>query len=230
MQKVGSDKRQKSGKGANSGQNCSICHESVMTTSTSLPDATSKALKSLWAPCCKAWFHRTCVQTMALNHGEHHFKCPLCNNNDTFSGEMQKMGIYLPQRDASWEAPSTGLDESHAQECGAKVCFCDKEGGREYQFPDGLWELMVCYACGSEAIHAKCGGMEDLIDPQWHCYTCRRVVKQPHTDDERRKKRPINEIWGTALGRKPPTMVGVTISPKNMTSLETSPFIASRYV
>jgi hypothetical protein len=32
--------------------------------------------------------------------GEHHFKCPLCNNLQEFSGEMQRLGIYLPQRDA----------------------------------------------------------------------------------------------------------------------------------
>jgi hypothetical protein len=44
--------------------------------------------------------------------------------------------------------------------------------------------------------------MEDLIDPQWHCYTCRRVVRDDQ-ENERRKRRPINEIWGTAFGRKP---------------------------
>jgi hypothetical protein len=32
--------------------------------------------------------------------GEHHFKCPLCNNLQEFSSEMQRLGIYLPQRDA----------------------------------------------------------------------------------------------------------------------------------
>ena len=68
--------------------------------------------------------------------------------------------------------------------------------------------------------------MEDLIDPHWDCYVCRRVTL---TDEElaKRRQRPINEVWGTALGRKKPastiisnTIVngaagaGVTISPQ----------------
>ena len=36
---------------------------------------------SILAPCCnRAWFHHKCVQTMALNHGDHHFKSRLCTN------------------------------------------------------------------------------------------------------------------------------------------------------
>ena len=155
---------------------------------------------------------------MALNHGEHHFKCPLCNNLQEFSSEMQRLGIYLPQRDASWMLPEQGggggtqgsaFDDSGgisntvstAKECGAKVCFCDKEEGRKYNFPDSLWELLVCHSCGSCAIHAKCGGMEDLIDPRWDCYICRRVTL-PNQELAKRRQMPINEIWGTALGRK----------------------------
>jgi len=143
---------------------------------------------------------------MALNHGEHHFKCPLCNNMEDFSTEMQRLGIYLPQRDASWEQDrgfdvSSSTTASSAKECGAKLCFCDKEEGRKYNFPDGLWELLVCHSCGSSAIHAKCGGMEDLIDPHWDCYVCRRIAL-PDQELAKRRQRPINEVWGTALGRK----------------------------
>ena len=90
---------------------------------------------------------------------------------------------------------------SSAKECGAKLCFCDKEEGRKYNFPDGLWELLVCHSCGSSAIHAKCGGMEDLIDPHWDCYVCRRIAL-PDQELAKRRQRPINEVWGTALGRK----------------------------
>ena len=131
---------------------------------------------------------------------------------------MQRLGIYLPQRDASWMLPEQGggggtqgsaFDDSGgisntvstAKECGAKVCFCDKEEGRKYNFPDSLWELLVCHSCGSCAIHAKCGGMEDLIDPRWDCYICRRVTL-PNQELAKRRQMPINEIWGTALGRK----------------------------
>lgn len=129
-----------------------------------------------------------------------------------FVGEMQRFGIYLPERDASWEQEGA-FDTNVRQGCKAKICFCDKDEGRQYNFPDGLWELLVCYSCGSDAIHAKCGGMEDLIDPQWHCYICRRVVKG-HQEMAKRRKRPINEIWGTALGRKDPTPPAGNISQK----------------
>ena len=41
-------------------------------------------------------FVKTCDELVT----EHHFKCPLCNNLQQFAGEMQRLGIYLPQRDA----------------------------------------------------------------------------------------------------------------------------------
>lgn len=57
--------------------------------------------------------------------------------------------------------------------------------------------------------------MEDFIDPHWYCYVCRRVVKD---DDqlEKRQQRPINEIWGTALGRKPHPSTSVTVVEKSV--------------
>ena len=61
---------------------------------------------------------------------------------------------------------------------------------------------MSCHACGSSAIHVKCGGMDEFIDPQWHCYLCRRIVRNEN-EVKKRQMRPINEIWGTALARKP---------------------------
>jgi hypothetical protein len=41
------------------------------------------------------------------------------------------------------------------------------------------------------------------VDPEWSCYTCRRVVK---FGEEEKKKwaRPINVIWGTAKAMKKP--------------------------
>ena len=173
---------------------CSICQDKVMTR---------PCPKTLLAPCCSSWFHRNCIQKMAFNSGSHHFKCPLCNNNSKFTQEMLQFGIYLPQKDASWEQDgSYASDDQRIKSCGAKICFCEKEEGRKYNFPDGLWELMSCHACGSSAIHVKCGGMDEFIDPQWHCYLCRRIVRSEN-EVKKRQMRPINEIWGTALARKP---------------------------
>lgn len=69
---------------------CSICKDDVMPTP--LPT-------SIWAPCCRrgAWFHRNCVQQLALSAG-YFFKCPLCNNVDTFKSRMLTLGIYIPSR------------------------------------------------------------------------------------------------------------------------------------
>jgi hypothetical protein len=63
--------------------------------------------------------------------------------------------------------------------------------------------------------------MDDLIDPHWDCYVCRRVTL-PEQELAKRRQRPINEVWGTALGRKKHASTtaatntitnGVTISP-----------------
>eukprot|EP00093_Oithona_nana_P004399 04399.XXX_36607_34362_1 [CDS] Oithona nana genome sequencing. len=187
------------------GISCSLCQEPVIAR---------PCPKSLYAPCCSTWLHRSCVQNMALKQP---LTCPSCQDTeDKFAKEMQKFGVYLPQRSETltlpWD-PTTAFKESKVKECGAKVCFCDNEEGRKYNM-EGVWDLLVCYSCGSSAIHGKCGGLEDYIDPQWHCYICRRVVR----DDQeiaRRQKRPINEVWGTALGRKPLPNTKITIMHKS---------------
>ena len=178
----------------NPNDKCTICQESLVPR---------PCPKSILARCCSSWFHRTCIQKMALNSGAHHFKCPLCNDTKNFPKEMLEFGIYLPQKDASWETDGQFFaNDSEDKSCGAKLCFCDKEQGRKYNFPDGIWELMNCHACGSCAIHVKCGGMEEFIDPQWHCYLCRRIVRSEE-ETRKRQMKPINEIWGTAMGKKP---------------------------
>jgi len=177
-----------------SNDKCSICQDKVVAR---------PGPASILAKCCSSWFHRKCIQKMALSFGAPHFKCPLCANQDQFSKEMQEFGIYLPQKDASWELEGRfDTDVNRIKTCGAKVCFCDKEQGRKYNFPDGIWELLNCHACGSTAIHVKCGGLEEFVDPQWDCYLCRRIVRSEE-ETRKRKSRPINEIWGTALARKP---------------------------
>ncbi|XP_023232376.1 uncharacterized protein LOC111632231 [Centruroides sculpturatus] len=87
---------------------------------------------SLWPPCCKnIWFHRICVQKLALSTG-YFFKCPLCNNVDLFVEAMKKQGIYIPSRDASWELEENAYSDllfSYSR-CDAVTCYCPK--GRTY--------------------------------------------------------------------------------------------------
>lgn len=69
---------------------CAICKDDVIPSP--LPT-------SIWAPCCKrnAWFHRGCIQDLALSAG-YFFKCPLCNNVENFKSRMLTLGIYIPSR------------------------------------------------------------------------------------------------------------------------------------
>ena len=75
-------------------------------------------------------------------------------------------------------------------------------------------ELLNCHACGSTAIHVKCGGLEEFVDPEWDCYLCRRIVRSEE-ETRKRKSRPINEIWGTALARKPKANSALRIMANN---------------
>ena len=89
----------------------------------------------------------------------------------------------------------------------SKVCFCNQsENPRWYDKPDGLWEVLRCVGCGSRGIHARCGGLDDYVDPEWSCYTCRRVVRVGGGEEERQRrwKRPLTFAWGNARGFKKP--------------------------
>ena len=89
----------------------------------------------------------------------------------------------------------------------SKVCFCNQsENPRWYDKPDGLWEVLRCVGCGSRGIHARCGGLDDYVDPEWSCYTCRRVVRVGGDEEERQRrwKKPLSFAWGNARGFKKP--------------------------
>lgn len=133
---------------------------------------------SLWPPCCKnTWFHRICVQKLALSTG-YFFKCPLCNNLDIFVEAMKKQGIYIPSRDASWELEENAYSDllfsySH---CDAITCYCPK--GRTYSSnhnDNGSWNLLLCVTCGSQGCHRKCSNM--LVDNQWECLECKEITQ-----------------------------------------------------
>ena len=100
------------------GISCKLCQEPVI--------ARPSCPKSLYAPCCSAWLHRSCVQNLALKQS---LQCPACFNTDKFGQEMQKFGVYTPQRRTAEETtltlPWDPSKESKVKECGAKVrIFC----------------------------------------------------------------------------------------------------------
>lgn len=39
------------------------------------------------------------------------FKCPLCNNSDVFREALVMKGVFIPDRDASWESEPDAFAE-----------------------------------------------------------------------------------------------------------------------
>lgn len=104
----------------NSKATCTICHEDVTA---------NPSFDVLWAPCCKkqSWFHRLCMQKLALSAG-YFFKCPICSNNSTFCKEMKRCGIYVPEQDASWELEPNAFQDlvQRHNKCDHVNCICPK--------------------------------------------------------------------------------------------------------
>nr|XP_020442049.1 G2/M phase-specific E3 ubiquitin-protein ligase isoform X2 [Monopterus albus] len=105
-------------------QSCSVCLDSIE------PVLSYSVLK---CPSCHAsWFHRDCVQRQAHSAGLFFFRCTLCNNKENFQEEMLRMGIYIPERDASWELEPNAYAEllEVYKRCDALTCLCSN--GRTY--------------------------------------------------------------------------------------------------
>ncbi|GFG39697.1 hypothetical protein Cfor_11102 [Coptotermes formosanus] len=148
---------------------CPICCDDVYPMS---------CLSAIWAPCCssKSWFHRDCVQRLALSAG-YFFKCPLCNNKTVFQKAMLDFGIYIPEQDASWELEPNAFQEllHRHNRCDAKHCVCPK--GRSHAMVGTRWELVLCRYCGSQGIHVGCGNLK-WSNPEWECDECTLMLQQ----------------------------------------------------
>jgi len=128
-------------------------------------------------PCCKNVFvHRECVQRQAYASG-YFFKCPTCNNQEAFQNEMVKYGVYIPQRDATWEENNAFADLLiQYDRCDNKSCLCPDGVTHISEEEDTDWELLRCYHCGQGAVHRKCLG--DYVIPKYEyiCSDCNEVV------------------------------------------------------
>ncbi|XP_043670618.1 uncharacterized protein LOC122630314 isoform X1 [Vespula pensylvanica] len=146
---------------------CYICYDNVNP---------KNFIGTLWAPCCKkdAWFHRKCVQQLAMNAG-YFFKCPLCNNKKEFQKAMLQHGIFIPSQDASWELEPNAFQELlyRHDRCDAMTCLCPK--GRNYTSMNAKWELALCRTCGSQGIHMACGQLK-WANPVWTCDECISIL------------------------------------------------------
>ncbi|XP_049918248.1 G2/M phase-specific E3 ubiquitin-protein ligase [Epinephelus moara] len=148
-------------------QSCSICLDSID------PVLSYSVLK---CPSCHAsWFHRDCVQHQAHNAGLFFFRCTLCNNKESFQEEMLRMGIYIPERDASWELEANAYSEllEVYSRCDALNCVCND--GRMHSAKSGWFEVIRCRLCGSRGTHRKCSGLKvDTRD--WACNDCTQAT------------------------------------------------------
>ncbi|XP_062350945.1 G2/M phase-specific E3 ubiquitin-protein ligase [Cinclus cinclus] len=158
---------------------CTICLDLV----EHLPVYT--VLKS---PCCKnAWFHRECLQYQALSAGIFFFRCTVCNNKDKFQKEMLRMGIHIPERDASWELEENAYQDLLLcyQHCDVKRCLCKK--GRDYNEPDSKWEIKRCQYCGSRGTHLACSSMRSW-EENWECMECRSIFSTSGKYSKQKKR------------------------------------------
>ncbi|XP_066995597.2 G2/M phase-specific E3 ubiquitin-protein ligase [Anabrus simplex] len=145
---------------------CAICQEEVDREPN---------FNVIWAPCCSKNFHKLCLQQCALSSGYYYFKCPLCNNKPVFQDAMLENGIYIPERDASWELEPGAFQDLLVRynRCDAQRCLCSR--GREYHCEMTNWDLVVCGICGSHAIHVTCGGLRSH-ESYWECPECRSIL------------------------------------------------------
>ncbi|KAK3853645.1 hypothetical protein Pcinc_039821 [Petrolisthes cinctipes] len=140
-------------------------------------DAMPRDLRSVvYASCCGAFLHKLCVQQLALSAG-YFFKCPLCNDKETFLQEMQYLGIYVPEQDASWELEPNAFSDllERPVHCDAVPCKCpdgpkmDEDGTR--------WEILLCSLCGSSGVHTACGGVP-MSCREWTCPGCAKTLRE----------------------------------------------------
>ncbi|XP_045489065.1 uncharacterized protein LOC110997799 [Pieris rapae] len=141
---------------------CVICYESVDAFPT---------IHTFWPPCCArdAWFHRSCIQRMALSAGVHYLRCPLCNDKERFYEAVLSQGYYVPDRDASWELEQNAFAEIYERTIECSVPECECPNGRDNDLESGPWDIKLCLLCGNVGAHAHCAKLKGQI---YVCPTC----------------------------------------------------------
>ena len=105
--------------------------------------------QAIVSPCCQRINHFECVQNMALSYGKAHLKCPYCNDKKKFCDEALNQGIYIPEKDASWENPDEesfynfqAMGQLYSI-CDAKPCACTK--GPKFNLAGSRFEVSFDY-------------------------------------------------------------------------------------
>ena len=45
----------------------------------------------------------------------------------------------------------------------------------------------------TQGIHAKCGGLDSLLEPTWHCYACRQTLREQGQEETINTQ--TNKLW-----------------------------------
>ncbi|GAB6031731.1 G2 M-phase specific E3 ubiquitin protein ligase [Chamberlinius hualienensis] len=155
---------------------CSTLHEKIKLCNICCAAFENDSQESImYSKCCKnGKFHRACVQKHALSAGGYFFRCPMCNNREKFQMEMLTHGIYVPERDASWEMEDNAFQELYQRysHCDYPKCICP--AGRKFD-DDRRWSIVLCDYCGSQGCHSSCGNIA-LYKPSWVCSRCDEIV------------------------------------------------------
>uniref|UniRef100_A0A8D2E5Y3 G2/M-phase specific E3 ubiquitin protein ligase n=1 Tax=Theropithecus gelada TaxID=9565 RepID=A0A8D2E5Y3_THEGE len=114
-------------------------------------------------------------RVQAINAGVFFFRCTICSNSDIFQKEMLRMGIHIPEKDASWELEENAYQEllQHHERCDVRRCRCKE--GRDYNAPDSKWEIKRCQCCGSSGTHLACSSLRSW-EQNWECLECRGII------------------------------------------------------
>ncbi|XP_072186749.1 uncharacterized protein [Excalfactoria chinensis] len=140
---------------------CIICMETV---------GDSRSYGTMVCPACQhAWFHRACIQRMALGCGLQRFHCPNCRDAQTFLQDMLTLGIRIPFRIPIWweNVAYAGLAVWYRR-CVASDCHYPQ--GR-LQSGEGPWELLLCSSCAARGTHRLCSHLSDSTTI-WECNAC----------------------------------------------------------
>ncbi|XP_068456995.1 G2/M phase-specific E3 ubiquitin-protein ligase isoform X2 [Clinocottus analis] len=107
----------------------------------------------------------------AHSSGLFFFRCTLCSNKERFQEEMLRMGICIPERDASWELEANAYSELLEVYTRCDALACLSSDGRSHAAKTGWFQLLRCRLCGSRGTHRKCSGLK-LDSRDWTCSDC----------------------------------------------------------
>ncbi|XP_042741365.1 PHD finger protein 7 [Lagopus leucura] len=132
------------------------------------PVGDSVSYSTMVCPACQnAWFHRACIQRLALCAGIT-LHCPHCKEEDEFFDYMNAMGIRIPSRGPIWDNNSYVQEGDKHKRCDARECRYPH--GRD-RAGEGPWQLLLCSSCAARGTHRRCSYLS-LSTKAWECNAC----------------------------------------------------------